>query len=153
MAGVSLTEVANVEAVEQNGVMTRFAIDALAAVRLAREGIVVPDEHQLVAPKLLQSHALSLVYQAVRRGELDEADALAILDRVTTMRIRLLGDRVSRAVAWTVAKRLDHEDTAIAEYIAIAQLQADAFVTLDPEFARQVEGLVTLAPFEALQAR
>ncbi|WP_344752509.1 type II toxin-antitoxin system VapC family toxin [Leifsonella bigeumensis] len=133
--------------------MTRFAIDALTAVRLAREDIAVPDEHQLVAPKLLQSHALSIVYRAVRRGELDDAEAHAILDRVTTMRIRLLGDRVSRATAWHVARRLDHEDTAVAEYIAIAQLQADAFVTLDDDLARQVGELVTLAPFEALQAR
>jgi predicted nucleic acid-binding protein len=133
--------------------MTRFAIDALTAVRLARESITVSDEHRLVAPKLLHSDVLSIVYRAVRRGELGEVEARAILGRVTTMRIRLLGDRVSRATAWKVARQLDHPDTAKAEYVAVAQLQADAFVTLDSELAREVGDLVPLAPFEALVGR
>lgn len=122
-------------------------------MKLAREGLAVPVEHQLVAPKLLHSHVLSMVYRAVRRGELSERDAHAVLERVTTTRIRLLGDRVSRAVAWKVAMQLGHDDTALAEYVAVAQLQADAFVTLDADLASAVGGLVTVAPFEALGAR
>ena len=130
--------------------MTRFGIDALTAVRLVREGIVVPDEHKLVAPNLLRSEALSLIYREVRRGELSADAARTMLDRLTTMRIRLLGDRVSRAVAWRVAEQLGWDDTANAEYVAVAQLQADAFVTLDADLARAVSGIVTIAPFEAL---
>ena len=76
--------------------------------------------------------------------------AAALLRGITTMRIRLLGDRVSRAVAWQVAKQLDWDDTTNAEYVAVAKLQADVFVTLDPELARQVAGIVPTAPFEAL---
>ena len=132
--------------------MTRFAIDAAAAVRLAREGIAVSDAHQLVAPNLLRSQALSLIYRAVRAGELEAHDARAALDRLTTMRIRLLGDRVSRATAYRLAEQLDWDDTVDAEYVAVAQLQADALVTLDAELARRVEGLVTVVPFEALLA-
>lgn len=130
--------------------MTRFGIDALTAVRLAREGITVHDAHQLMAPNLLRSQALSLIYREVRRGELPPDDARTMLDRLTTMRIRLLGDRVSRATAWKVAEQLGWDDTANAEYVAVAQLQADAFVTLDADLARAVEGVVTIAPFEAL---
>lgn len=130
--------------------MTRFGIDALTAVRLAREGLTVPDEHKLVAPNLLRSQALSLIYREVRRGELAADEARTMLDRITTMRIRLLGDRVSRAVAWRVAEQLGWDDTANAEYVAVAQLQADAFVTLDADLARAVEGIVTIEPFEAL---
>lgn len=130
--------------------MTRYAIDAPTAVRLAREGSTVSPEHQLVAPNLVRSQALSLVYRAVRAGDLGKDEARAILDGITTMRVRLLGDRVSRATAYRVAEQLDWEDTADAEYVAVAQLQADAFVTLDPELARRVEGIVTLAPYEAL---
>jgi hypothetical protein len=74
----------------------------------------------------------------------------ALLDGITTMKIRLLGDRVSRATAWRVAEQLGWDDTVAAEYVAVAKLQADAFVTLDPDLARRVEGVVTLAPFEAL---
>lgn len=130
--------------------MTRFGIDALTAVRVAREGITVPDEHKLVAPNLLRSQALSLIYREVRRGELGADEARTMLDRVTTMHIRLLGDRVSRAVSWRVAEQLGWDDTADAEYVAVAQLQADAFVTLDEHLARAVEGIVVTAPFEAL---
>ena len=130
--------------------MTRFAIDAPAAIRLVREGVTLPHSHQLVAPNLLRSQALSSLYRDVRAGRLREAEATELLRGITTMRIRLLGDRVSRAVAWQVAEQLDWDDTTNAEYVAVAKLQADVFVTLDPELARQVVGIVPTAPFEAL---
>jgi predicted nucleic acid-binding protein len=130
--------------------MTRFGIDALTAVRLVREGIIVPDRHQLVAPHLLRSAALSLIYRETRAGHLSADDARTMLDRLTTMRIRLLGDRVSRGTAFRIADQLGWPDTSDAEYVAVAKLQADAFVTLDRELARSVEGVVPLASFEAL---
>ena len=103
-----------------------------------------------MASNLLRSQALSLIYREVRRGELGADEARTMLGRITTMRIHLLGDRVSRAVAWRVADQLGWDDTADAEYVAVAQLQADAFVTLDEDLARAVEGIVATAPFEAL---
>ncbi len=133
--------------------MTRFGIDALTALRLIEEGITVPEEHQLVAPNVLRSEALSILYARVRRGELAKSAALGVLDGVTSLRIRLLGDRVSRAVAWKIAEQLGWDDIARAEYVAVAQLQADALVTLDPDLARAVGGIVTVAPFESLTSR
>ena len=130
--------------------MTRYAIDASVALRLITEGVTVSDEHQLVAPNLLRSQALSQIYRSVRSGELTDKQGAALLDGVATMRIRLLGDRVSRATAYRIAKQLDWDDTDRAEYVAVAQLQADAFVTLDDDLAAAVEGIVTIAPYEAL---
>jgi predicted nucleic acid-binding protein len=130
--------------------MTRFGIDALVAVRLVREGTTVPAHHQLVAPALLRSQALSLIYREFRAGDLDDKTAKVMLERLTTMRIRLLADRVSRGTAFRLATQLGWDDTPAAEYVAVAKLQADAFVTLDPELARQIEGIVPTAPFEAL---
>jgi len=130
--------------------MTRFGIDAPVAVRLAREGVIVSDDHQLVAPNLLRSQALSIIYRSVRSGETSASDARVLLDGITTMRVRLLGDRVSRGTAFRIAEQLGWDDTTDAEYVAVAQLQADAFVTLDADLARSVEGIVTLAPYEAL---
>ncbi|MGW4946581.1 hypothetical protein ACWEOZ_33920 [Actinoplanes sp. NPDC004185] len=130
--------------------MTRYTIDAPTAIRLVRDGVPVAADHQLVAPNVLRSQALSLLYRQTRQGEIAAADARALLDGITTMKIRLLGDRVSRQTAWRVAEQLGWDDTVAAEYVAVAQLQADAFVTLDEELARQVEGVVPLAPFEAL---
>lgn len=130
--------------------MTRFAIDAPTATRLARENITVADQHQLVAPNRLRSDVLSSLYRDVRRGDLDRRDARRILDRITTTRMRLLGDRVSRAVAWEIAEQLGWDDTTLAEYVAVAKLQADVFVTLDEDLAGRIGGIVTTAPFDAL---
>ena len=133
--------------------MTRFAIDTLTALRLVRDDIVVSEVHQLVAPNVLRSRVLSHVYREVRRGALSREAAREQLDRLTSMRVRLLGDRVSRAVAWKIAEQLDWDDTTNAEFVAVAKLQADAFVTLDDDLARSVEGIVTIAPFESLLER
>ena len=132
--------------------MTHYGIDALTAVRLVREGVVVSDQHKLVAPNLLRSQALSLIYRSVRDGSTTAADARQQLERITTMSIRLLGDRVSRGTAFRLATSLDWDDTTNAEYVAVAQLQADAFVTGDPALAKAVADLVTVAPYEALLA-
>ncbi|MEE6271967.1 type II toxin-antitoxin system VapC family toxin [Georgenia wangjunii] len=133
--------------------MTRFVVGPDVALRLALEGMVAANGHQLVAPTLLRSQVLSLLYEAVRRGEMTRGDADRALDHVRGLRIRLLGDRVLQRVAWTVAEQLDWPDTLAAEYLALTQLQADAFVTLDPDLAETARSLVTVAPFEALSRR
>ncbi len=130
--------------------MTRYVIGPDVALRLAREETIVGQGLQLLAPTLLRSQMLSLLYQAVRGGELTRKQAERQLDYVRALRIRLLGDRVLQKVAWSIADRLGWADTLAAEYIALTQLQADAFVTLDEGLARAVEGLVTTAPIEAL---
>ena len=67
------------------------------------------------------------------------------------MSIRLLGDAVLRRRAWDIAELLGWAETYDAEYVALTQLQADAFVTLDEALARQVEELVPMANVEALR--
>lgn len=129
---------------------TRYVIGADVAFRLAEQDTALRDGVQLVAPTLIRSQLLSLLYRAVRRGELTRREATARLDYVRGLRIRLLGDRMLQSVAWTVADQLGWSDTLDAEYVALTRLQADAFVTLDPDLARAVRDLVTVAPFEAL---
>ncbi|MDF9749393.1 type II toxin-antitoxin system VapC family toxin [Arthrobacter sp. ES3-54] len=133
--------------------MTRFVIGPDVALYLARGGAAIADEHQLVAPTLLRSQVLSLLYQSVRRGELTQADADRQLDYLRGLRIRLLGDRVLQRAAWRLAEQLGWEDTLDAEYVALTQLQADAFVTLDAGLAMAVQELVTIAEPPALLAR
>jgi hypothetical protein len=41
-------------------------------------------------------------------------------------------------------------DTLDAEYVALTQPQADAFITLDAELAHTVKGVVMIVPIEAL---
>ena len=56
-----------------------------------------------------------------------------------------------RRVAWKVADQLGWADTYDAEYVALTQLQADAFVTLDKGLARKVDGIVPTASIDALR--
>ncbi|GAA1675866.1 hypothetical protein [Microbacterium lacus] len=130
--------------------MTRFAIDAATALRIVLEDRTVRPEHALVGPVVLRSHVLSSLYRQTRAGQLDEKAARAALDRLATMKIRLLGDRVSRATAFRIAGSLDGEDTALAEYLAVATLQADVLVTDDRELRRAAEGLIAVDGYDAL---
>ena len=132
--------------------MTRFVVDCGVVLRLASQGIEVRAEHELLAPTLLRSQTLSAMHEAVHAGEIPPNVALDGLTRIWAMPIRLLGDAVLRRRAFAVAEQLGWAETYDAEYVALTQLQADAFVTLDAELARQVEGIVRTATIEALQA-
>jgi len=131
--------------------MTRFVVDASAVLHLASEGFEVPAAHELLAPTLLRSQTSSALHEAVQRGEIPADVARERLARIGRMPIRLLGDAVLRRRAWDVADKMGWASTYDAEYIALTQLQADAFVTLDAELARSVEGIVTIASIDALR--
>ena len=131
--------------------MTRFVVDCGVVLHLASEGIQVAPEHELLAPTLLRSQMLSVLHEAVYRGEIPLEVALDRLARIRAIPIRFLGDAVLRRRAWEVADQLGWAETYDAEYVALSQLQADAFVTLDGELARQVEGIVPTATVEALR--
>ena len=131
--------------------MTRFVVDASAVLHLASAGIKVRAAHKLLAPTLLRSQTLSALHEAVHRGEIPADVARDRLSRIGQMPIRLLGDAVLRRRAWELADRLGWASTYSAEYIALTQLQADAFVTLDAQLARSVKGIVPTASIDALR--
>ena len=130
--------------------MAKFVIGPDVAMLLAREQAMISADHKLLAPTLLRSQMLSELYQAVRRGELAKAAADEHLNYVRGLRLRLLGDRVLQNVAWKIADQLGWADTLTAEYLALTQLQADAFVTLDQQLAEAVRDVVPVAPIDAL---
>jgi predicted nucleic acid-binding protein len=107
--------------------MTRFVIDPPTLVQLAADDRRIDTAHQLVAPNSIRSQALDLH------------------ERMTELKIRLLGDRVSRRVAWRIAQENNWTTIRDAEYLAIAKLQADALIATDPELAAKASGLVPLA--------
>jgi predicted nucleic acid-binding protein len=130
--------------------MTKFVVDAGAVLHLASAGVEVSGAHELLAPTLLRSQTLSALHEAVQRGELPADVARDRLARIGRMKIRLLGDAVLRRRAWDLADQLGWASTYDAEYVALTQLQADAFVTLDAKLARSVEGIVATASIDAL---
>ena len=131
--------------------MTRFVVDAGVVLHLASAELEVSGKHKLLAPTLLRSQALSALHEAVQRGEIPADVARDHLTRIRGMRIRLLGDAVLQRRAWELANQLGWASTYDAEYIALTQLQADAFVTLDANPALSVEGIVETASIDALR--
>ena len=131
--------------------MTRFVLDASAVLHLASAGVEVSSAHKLLAPTLLRSQTLSALHEAVQRGEIPADVARDRLTRIGRMPIRLLGDGVLRRRAWELADQMGWASTYNAEYVALTQLQADAFVTLDAKLARSVEGIVKTVSIDALR--
>ncbi len=129
----------------------RFAIDATTALRLVRDDPDFGARRVLVGPAVLRSHVLSTLYREVRDGSLSEKEARAQLEGLATLKIRLLGDRVSRATAWKLARRLDWDDTPLAEYLAVAVLQADVLVAGDERIAAAASGIIELATYAELR--
>jgi predicted nucleic acid-binding protein len=131
--------------------MARFVVDCQTLLQIAAGEVEVAPEHQLVAPTLVRSQALATLYEAARRGEISAFDGLERVTRINSLRVRFLGDKVLQRQAWKVADELGWESTYDAEYVALTTLQADAFVTADPDFAEAVSGLVQTATIDALR--
>ena len=125
-------------------------IDAPTLLHIVDHDLEIDPGHRLVAPNAIRSQALALLLGAVHRGELTEAAALQHHERLTELKMRLLGDRVSRRTAWKIARQHGWETTIEAEYLAVCQLQADALVTIDPVLIALASGVVPLAPLTAL---
>ena len=130
--------------------MTRFGIDAPTFLRLARDERRPHPAHQLVAPSSLRSRALELLLQEVLAGQTTEDEAMRLHERMTEIKVRLLGDRVSRRVAWGHARRTGSDELGPAEHVAVTQLQADVLLTSDPELRSVAEGVVPLGEYEDL---
>jgi predicted nucleic acid-binding protein len=129
----------------------RYVVDCETLLRIAAGEIEVAPQHQLVAPTLVRSQALTAVYEAARRGEISREDGLQRVRRLNALKVRFLGDKVLQQSAWKVAEELGWETTYAAEYVALTRLQADALVTSDKMLAKAVAGVVETATPDALQ--
>ena len=98
--------------------MSRCAIDAPTLLHLIAGHITVSQHYQLVAATLIRSQALPLLLTAVRSGELDEDVAVHYQERMTELKMRLLGDRVSRRTEWRIAREQNWDSTYDAEFLA-----------------------------------
>jgi predicted nucleic acid-binding protein len=130
--------------------VARYVIDAPTLLHLVDNDLPIDPNHQLVAPNSIRSEALQLLLLDVRRGERTEDAALRIHERITELKMRLLGDRVSRGTAWKIARQYGWDSLRDAEYLAVAHLQADALVTIDPGLAAKADGVVPVAPLRSL---
>jgi predicted nucleic acid-binding protein len=130
--------------------MARYVIDAPTLLHLVDARLHVGAGHQLVAPNSIRSEALELLLHDVRAGKRTEAASLEAHERMTELKMRLLGDRVSRRTAWQLARQHDWDTLRDAEYLAVTRLQADALVTVDPNFAATARDVVAVAAIDDL---
>ena len=130
--------------------MARYVIDAPTLLYLVDAELDVDSDHQLVAPNSIRSAALELLLRDVRAGKRTEAAALAAHVRMTEIKMRLLGDRVSRRTAWDLARQHDWDTLRDAEYLAVTRLQAEALVTVDLRLAATARDLVAVAAIDDL---
>ena len=131
--------------------VTRFVVDCETLLGIAAGEIEVAAEHTLIAPTLVRSQALSALYEAARRGGISADRGLERVTRINSLEVRFLGDKVLQRRAWKVADALGWETTYDADFVALAQLQADCFVTCDRDLARAVSGLVKTATIDELR--
>ena len=101
--------------------MTSYVIDAPTLLHLIAHDVPICQRHQTVASNLIRSQGLSMLFEAVRHGDLTEDQAHQHHERLTELKMRLLGDRVSRRTAWQIAREHGWETTYDAEYLAVAQ--------------------------------
>ncbi len=132
--------------------MKRYVIDARTLLHLVDGGLHIDPGVQLVAPGSIRSDALQLLLDDVVAGRRSDRAALAAHERTTEVKLRLLADRVARGVAWRIAREHGWDTLRDAEHLALVRLQADALVTVDPALAARADGVVPVAPLDALLA-
>jgi predicted nucleic acid-binding protein len=133
--------------------MTRFVVDRDTLLRIAAGEVEVAPGQKLLAPTLVRSQALSALYRAARRGEITADEALESITRINSLKVRFLGDKVLLRTAFRIADQLGWDSTEDAEFVALTQLQADAFVTSNEDLARAVSGIVKTASIDALRKK
>jgi hypothetical protein len=73
-------------------------------------------------------------------------------EKLTQLRMRLLGDRVSRRTTWQIARERGWASLREAEHLAVARLEADAFATVDPDMVGRADSLVRVATIRQLES-
>lgn len=68
-------------------------------MHLVDEDLSIHPSHQLVAPNSIPTQALELLPRDVRDGKRSDPGAIACHEKITHLKMRLLGDRVSRRTA------------------------------------------------------
>ncbi|GAA3766540.1 hypothetical protein GCM10022240_18790 [Microbacterium kribbense] len=130
--------------------MTRYAIDAATGLRLIQDQRTLAPGHALVGAAALRSQVMALLYRQVRAAGLDERAGTELLERLAGLKIRLLGDRGSRAQAWRYAVQDGRGQIGALEYLAVAVLQADALITQDADLIAAAAGRIPVAEYEDL---
>jgi len=124
----------------------QLVLDASAAVQLclSEAGFDLIASHELMAPIVLRSEVRSVLHEAAWRKRISRELAEAGRDRLLEAPVALRADAELAAAAWTVADQLGWAKTYDAEYIALAQREDVALLTVDARLARGAGRLVRI---------
>ncbi len=125
--------------------MTRYVIDASAALHLASSGRTLSASVSFAAPRLLTSETTSVLHDSLWRGEPPENVAEEHRRRLRDLPIAVHDDPAILDRAWEIANELGWARTYDAEYVALAQLLTLPLLTIDRRMARRLTGIVALA--------
>lgn len=102
----------------------------------SRDGFDVFGAEELIAPPLLWSESRSALHEALFRREISAVQALRTLEALDRAPIRARTPRRLSRRAWDLANDMGWAKTYDAEYLALAQLLACRFVTLEARLHR-----------------
>ena len=130
--------------------MATYVVDANVIVQAALDaaGLGPLQDHELIAPALMPSEALSALSEMRYRQEISAELADLARPRIGEFSFELRNPPELFETAWSIARELGWAKTYDAEYVALARLSGCALVTLDSRLlrgARRVATVVGLA--------
>jgi len=128
-----------------------LVIDASVALSaaLTRDGFTRIARHDLVAPPLMWSEAVSTLREHAWRGDISAEQAAFSLAALMAAPIRKRAPRGLHAEAWHVAAQLGWAKTYDAEYVALARLLGCRLLTRDDRLRRGTARVVeSIGPLE-----
>ncbi len=124
-----------------------YVIDASAAYEYLRRtpvGLLVAEliaDARVIAPQLLDAEVLSVLRSEVSRGNLTEAEALAILDDLAAWDVERVAHQTIIRTAWQYRHNVSAYD---ALYVAVAQTYNATLLTCDSRLANAPTPGVTM---------
>lgn len=132
----------------------RIAVDASVIIPILLSGDLGPlAPHELAAPPLIRSEAVSAIRELAYRGSIPHAEAREAIQRMGQLPIRLETPTGHHQRAFDIAVELGWAKTYDAEYVALAQALSIPLATIDDRLMRGVTRIVrTVRPTELSRA-
>jgi predicted nucleic acid-binding protein len=115
--------------------------------------------HELLAPPIAPSEALSSLHELRYRGEISAELAAAALERLESIQYDVRAPHNLARAAWEIAESLGWAKTYDAEYVALARIIGRPLVTLNARLRRgageiaRIVGPADLAGIDTTRAR